>query len=424
MKRRVVVTGLGMITPLGSGLDYSWNALLAGKSGLSRIRSFDCSDYACQVAGQVPNGPEPGSFNIDDYIPFKEQKKLDRFMHLGVAAVEMALKDSGLDLSDESFQERIGVSIGAGIGGLPEIERTAITLHERGPRRVSPFFIPASLINLVGGTVSIRFNLKGPNLAMVTACASGVHSIGTAVRAIQYGDADAMVAGSAESTVCPIGIGGFSAMRALSTQYNDTPEKASRPWDKGRDGFVMGEGAGILILEELEHAQKRGARIYAEVTGYGASADAHHMTSPPEDGDGARRAMVCALKDANLTPDQIQYINAHGTSTPVGDAAEYRAVVNLFKDYSLDTLSMSSTKSAIGHLLGGAGGVESVFCVLSLRDQIMPPTLNLEDPDDEFKSIDLVPLVAKKKELKNVLCNSFGFGGTNASVIFSELNDV
>jgi 3-oxoacyl-[acyl-carrier-protein] synthase II len=421
MKRRVVVTGLGLISPLGCGVEFSWSALLAGRSGLTKIRSFDSSDFSCQIAGHVIDGTDPGQFNLDDYIPFKEQKKLDRFMHLGIAAVDMALLDSGLDLSDEAFQERIGISIGAGIGGLPEIERTVNTLTEKGPRRVSPFFIPASLINLAAGNASVRHKLKGPNHAVVTACASGVHSIGDAVRMIQYGDADAMVAGAAESSICPVGVGGFAAMRALSTTFNDSPEKASRPWDKARDGFVMGEGAGILILEEFEHAKKRGAKIYAEVTGYGMSSDAYHMTSPPEDGDGAKRAMRAALQDAKLTPDQIAYINAHGTSTPVGDAAEYRAVRNLFGDLPLSGVSMSSTKSSIGHLLGAAGGVESVFSILALRDQVAPATLNLDDPEEEFNEIDLVPHSPKEKKIEHVLCNSFGFGGTNASVVFSRV---
>ncbi|MCP5322485.1 MAG: beta-ketoacyl-ACP synthase II [Candidatus Paracaedibacteraceae bacterium] len=421
MKRRVVITGLGLVTPLGCGVTPTWKNLIAGKSGIRRITAFDPTNYQCQVAGQVPEGKEPGQFDIDAYVPYKDQKKMDRFIHLGLAAAKMALEDAGWQPEDEHAKERTGVSLGAGIGGLPEIERTAINLHENGPRRISPFFIPASLINLLSGHVSINYGFKGPNHAVVTACASGVHSIGDAARMIQYGDAEVMVAGAAEASVCPIGIGGFAALRALSTKYNDTPEKASRPWDKGRDGFVMGEGAGIVILEELEHALNRGAKIYAEYKGYGMSSDAYHMTSPPEDGAGAYRAMKAALKDANLNPEELDYINAHGTSTPVGDVIEHRAVKRLL-DGKQHNLSMSSTKSAIGHLLGAAGGVETIFSILALRDQIVPPTLNLEDPEGEC-DLDLVPLVAKNRKVEHVLCNSFGFGGTNASIVLSKWND-
>lgn len=420
MKRRVVVTGLGLVTPLGANLETSWKNLIAGKSAIRRITAFDPSNYACQIAAQVTDGKEPGEFDIDAYIPFKDQKKMDRFIHLGLAAAEMALEDAKWKPTEESDKERTGMSLGAGIGGLPEIERTAITLHEKGPRRVSPFFIPASLINLLSGHVSINHGFKGPNHAVVTACASGVHSIGDAARMVQYGDAEVMVAGASEASICPIGIGGFAAARALSTKYNDTPEKASRPWDKNRDGFVMGEGAGIVILEELEHALKRGATIYAEYKGYGMSSDAYHMTSPPEDGNGAYRAMKAALNDAQLAPEMLDYINAHGTSTPVGDIIEHRAVKRLLEGKE-HNISMSSTKSAIGHLLGAAGGVETVFSLLALRDQIVPPTLNLEEPDEEC-DLDLVPLVAKKREVNHVLCNSFGFGGTNASIVFSKWN--
>lgn len=420
MSRRIVVTGLGLVTPLGCGVETTWQNLIAGKSGIRRITAFDPTGYTCQVAGQVPEGTEPGQFNLEDYVPVKEQKKMDRFIHLGLAAAKMAIEDADWASPSDHCKERTGMSLGAGVGGLPEIERTSITLHEKGPRRVSPFFIPASLINLVSGHVSINYGYKGPNHAVVTACASGVHSIGDAARMIQHGDAEVMVAGAAESAVCPIGIGGFAALRALSTKYNDTPEKASRPWDKGRDGFVMGEGSGVLILEELEHALKRGAKIYAEYKGYGMSSDAYHMTSPPEDGDGAYRAMKAALNDAGLTPDQLDYINAHGTSTPVGDAIEHRAVKRLLEGHT-SNLSMSSTKSAIGHLLGAAGGVETVFSILALRDQIVPPTLNLEDPEDGC-DLDLVPLVAKERKVEHVLCNSFGFGGTNASIVFSKWN--
>lgn len=420
MKRRIVVTGLGLVTPLGCGVETTWQNLIAGKSGIRRITAFDPTNFTCQVAGQVPEGTEPGQFDVNAYVPYKDQKKMDRFIHLGLAAAKMALEDANWMPDDEHEKERTGMSLGAGIGGLPEIERSVVTLHESGPRRVSPFFIPASLINLLSGHVSINYGFKGPNHAVVTACASGVHSIGDAARMIMHGDADVMVAGAAESSICPIGIGGFAALRALSTKYNDTPEKASRPWDKGRDGFVMGEGSGIIILEELEHALKRGAKIYAEYKGYGMSSDAYHMTSPPEDGNGAYRAMRAALNDAGLTAGQLDYINAHGTSTPVGDVIEHRAVKRLLEGQD-HNISMSSTKSAIGHLLGAAGGVETVFSILAMRDQIVPPTLNLDDPDEEC-DLDLVPFVAKKRKVDHVLCNSFGFGGTNASIVFSRWN--
>lgn len=421
MKRRIVVTGLGLVTPLGCGVETTWQNLIAGKSGIGRITAFDPENFTCQVAGQVPEGTDPGQFDVNAYVPFKDQKKMDRFIQLGLAAAKMALEDANWMPQDESEKERTGMSLGAGIGGLPEIERSVVTLHESGPRRVSPFFIPASLINLLSGHVSINYGFKGPNHAVVTACASGVHAIGDAARMILHGDADVMVAGAAESSICPIGIGGFAALRALSTKYNDTPERASRPWDKGRDGFVMGEGSGIIILEELEHALKRGAKIYAEYKGYGMSSDAYHMTSPPEDGNGAYRAMRAALNDAALTAGQLDYINAHGTSTPVGDVIEHRAVKRLLEGQD-HNVSMSSTKSAIGHLLGAAGGVETVFSILAMRDQIVPPTLNLDDPDEEC-DLDLVPLVAKKRKVDHVLCNSFGFGGTNASIVFSRWND-
>ncbi len=420
MKRRIVVTGLGLVTPLGCGVEATWKKLLAGQSGISQISAFDPTNYACKIAGQVPEGTGPDEFNLEDYVPVKDQKKMDRFIHLGIAAAKLAIEDANWASPSNEERERTGVSLGAGVGGLPEIERTSISLHEKGPRRVSPFFIPASLINLLSGHVSINYGYKGPNHAVVTACASGVHSIGDAARMLQYGDADVMIAGAAESAICPIGIGGFAALRALSTKYNDTPELASRPWDKGRDGFVMGEGAGILVLEELEHALKRGAKIYAEYKGYGMSSDAHHMTSPPEDGDGAYRAMKAALSDAKLSADQLDYINAHGTSTPMGDAIEHRAVKKLLNGKT-SNLSMSSTKSAIGHLLGAAGGVETIFSILAMRDQIVPPTLNLEDPEDDC-DLDLVPLIAKSRKVEHVLCNSFGFGGTNASIVFSKWN--
>lgn len=418
MTRRIVVTGLGLVSPLGGDLDHSWGNLIRGKSGIGKITRFDASGFACDIAGEVPVGIEKGQFNVDDYVSLKDQKKMGLFIHYGVAAATMALKDAGWAPTDEESLERTGVSLGAGIGGLYEIEKTAIICHEKGPRRISPFFIPTALVNLLPGQVAIQHGFKGPNVSVVTACASGVHSIGDAARMIQYGDADVMVAGSAEASVCPTGIGGFAAMRALSTKFNDTPERASRPWDKDRDGFVMGEGSGVLILEELEHAKKRGAKIYAEYKGFGMSGDAYHMSSPPEDGNGAYRAMKAALRDAKMNAEDLDYLNAHGTSTPVGDIIEFRAVQKLMGTH-LAKLSMSSTKSSIGHLLGGAGSVESIFCIKALQDGILPPTLNLENPEEECQ-MDLVPLVAKEKVTKHVLCNSFGFGGTNASIIFSK----
>lgn len=418
MTRRIVVTGLGLVSPLGGDLSHSWENLIHGKSGIGKITRFDASEFACDIAGEVPVGAEKGQFNVDEYVSLKDQKKMGLFIHYGIAAAAMALKDAGWVPTDEESLERTGVSLGAGIGGLYEIEKTSIICHEKGPRRISPFFIPTALVNLLPGQVAIQHGFKGPNVSVVTACASGVHSIGDAARMIQYGDADVMVAGSAEASICPTGIGGFAAMRALSTKFNDTPERASRPWDKDRDGFVMGEGAGVLILEELEHAKKRGAKIYAEYKGFGMSGDAYHMSSPPEDGNGAYRAMKAALRDAKMNAEELDYLNAHGTSTPVGDIIEFRAVQKLIGSH-LSKLSMSSTKSAIGHLLGGAGSVESVFCIKALQDGILPPTLNLENPEEECK-MDLVPLVAKEKVANNVLCNSFGFGGTNASIIFSK----
>lgn len=413
--RRVVVTGMGLVSPLGVGVSHVWDRLIRGESGLQSITHIDVADLPAQVAGMVPTGDMPGAFKVDDFIAPKEQRKMDKFIHFAIAAADEALADAGFKPETDEARHRAGVLIGSGIGGLPEIEATANLLQEKGPRRVSPFFIPACLINLASGQVSIRHGLKGPNHSVVTACSTGAHAIGDAARMVALGDADVMVAGSAESTICRLGLAGFAAARALSTSYNATPEKASRPWDEGRDGFVMGEGAGILILEEYEHAKKRGAKIYAEFAGYGMSGDAYHITSPAEDGDGGYRSMQAALKSAGMNPADIGYINAHGTSTPKGDEIEAGAVRRLFDDSGV---SMSSTKSAIGHLLGGAGSVEAIFSILAVKHGILPPTLNLENPSESVKGMDLVPLKAKEKKVRAALSNSFGFGGTNASVIF------
>ncbi|MBL8832952.1 MAG: beta-ketoacyl-ACP synthase II [Rhodospirillales bacterium] len=419
--RRVVVTGLGLVTPLGCGVETTWKRLIAGESGLGAIQSFDVSDLPCKVAASVPRGDTAsGSFNPDDWVPPKDQKKMDEFIIFALAAAQQAVEDSGWKPTDEEGQDRTGVMIGSGIGGLQTIYEGSITLKERGPRRISPFFIPAALINLASGHLSIKYGFRGPNHSAVTACATGAHAIGDAGRLIMLGDADVMVAGGAEAAICRLGIAGFAAARALSTGYNDEPTRASRPWDKGRDGFVMGEGAGVVVLEEYEHAKQRGARIYAELTGYGLSGDAHHITAPSEDGSGGFRAMKGALRNAKRNVGDIDYINAHGTSTPLGDEIELGAVKRLFGDHAYK-LSMSSTKSAIGHLLGAAGGVEAIFSVLSIRDQVAPPTRNLENPSDGC-DIDLVPVHAKQRKIKNALSNSFGFGGTNAAVIFSALD--
>jgi len=417
--RRVVVTGLGLVTPLACGVEATWKRLIAGESGLGAIQSFDVSDLPAKIAGQVPLGEtSEGRFNADDWVPHKDQKKMDPFIVFGLAAATQAVEDSGWKPTDEEGQDRTGVMIGSGIGGLQAIYEGSITLKERGPRRISPFFIPSALINLVSGHLSIKYGFRGPNHSAVTACATGAHAIGDAGRLIMLGDADVMVAGGTEAAICRLGLAGFAAARALSTGFNDEPQRASRPWDKGRDGFVMGEGAGVVVLEEYEHAKKRGAKIYAELTGYGLSGDAHHITAPPEDGNGGFRAMRAALRNANLDVGDIDYINAHGTSTPLGDEIELGAVKRLFGAAAYK-LSMSSTKSAIGHLLGAAGGVEAVFSVLALRDQVAPPTRNLEDPSDGC-DIDLVPIHAKQRPIRHALSNSFGFGGTNAAVIFSR----
>jgi 3-oxoacyl-[acyl-carrier-protein] synthase II len=415
--RRVVVTGIGLVTPLGVGTDNNWRRLLAGESGLRAIQSFDVSDLPAKIGGQVPRGStESGLFNTDDWVPPKDQKKMDLFIIYAIGAAVQAIEDSGWKPQDDESRERTGVMIGSGIGGLPGIAEMALTLHERGPRRVSPFFIPASLINLASGNVSIRYGFKGPNHAVVTACSTGAHALGDAARLIQIDDADVMVCGGAEAAICRLGMAGFAASRALSTNFNDEPSRASRPWDRDRDGFVMGEGAGIVVLEEYEHARKRGAKIYGELIGYGMSGDAHHVTAPAEDGNGAFRSMRNALKRADLAPDQIDYVNAHGTST-MADVIELGAVKKVFGADAYK-LSMSSTKSATGHLLGAAGAIEAIYAIKSVNDQIVPPTLNLDEPD-EGCDIDLVPKQAKERKIRHVLSNSFGFGGTNASLIFA-----
>lgn len=416
MFRRVVVTGLGMVTPLGSGVEPTWANILAGKSGAGRIESFDVADLPCQIACQIKRGDGANAtFDPDQWMEPKEQRKVDDFILYAVAAAKQALDDSGWHPKTYEEQITTGVMIGSGIGGLNGIAETAVLLKERGPRRVSPFFIPGRLINLAGGYVSIEHGLKGPNHAVVTACSTGAHAIGDAARIVALGDADVMVAGGTESSVTRIGMAGFAACRALSTGFNEAPEKGSRPYDKDRDGFVMGEGAGVVVLEELEHAKARGAKIYAEVIGYGMSGDAYHITSPSEDGDGAFRCMQAALKRAGLTAGDLDYINAHGTSTPVGDEIELRAVERLVGNNAAK-LAMSSTKSSTGHLLGAAGAIEAIFSILAIRDQIVPPTLNLDNPSVET-AIDLVPHKAMKRKVETVLSNSFGFGGTNASLI-------
>jgi len=418
--RRVVITGMGMVSPLGVGVGVNWRRLTAGESGLGRITHFDPSDMTCHVAGQVPRGDAPDQLNLDRYIEPKEQKKMDTFIHYAIAAAAEAVKDSGYVPPDDEARNRTGVLIGSGIGGLNEIYETSIVLFEKGPRRVSPFFIPRSLINLASGQVSIIHGYRGPNHAVVTACATGAHAIGDAARLIQLDDADVMVAGGAEAAVCRIGIAGFCAIRALSTGFNETPTKASRPYDRDRDGFVMGEGAGVVMLEEYEHAKKRGAKIYGELIGYGLSGDAYHMTAPAEDGNGGYRAMQMALKRAEINPDQIDYINAHGTSTPVGDEIEFRAVKRLLGN-AAGKVMMSSTKSSIGHLLGAAGAVEAIYSLKAMADSIAPPTLNLDNPSEGIEGIDLVPHKAKQKKIDIALSNSFGFGGTNACLIFRKV---
>src|SRR6187431_1192224 len=418
--RRVVVTGLGLVTPLGGDVETSWANILAGKSGATRITRFDPTDYACQIACEVKPPEHEYGFDPNKRVDHKVQRQVDPFIVFGIDAAGQALEDAGLTDMSEQERFRAGVSIGSGIGGLPGIESESLVLHEKGPRRVSPHFVHGRLINLISGQVSIKYGLMGPNHAVVTACSTGAHAIGDAARIIAADDADVMLAGGAEGAICPLGIAGFAQARALSTNFNDEPERASRPYDKARDGFVMGEGAGIVVLEEYEHAKARGAKIYAEVIGYGLSGDAYHVTAPHPEGSGAYRSMAMALKKSGLQPSDIDYINAHGTSTPLGDELEAGAVRRLFGD-ALRTVSMSSTKSAIGHLLGGAGAVESIFCILALRDQIVPPTLNLDNPSDNCAGVDLVPFKAKERKVRAVLNNSFGFGGTNASLIMKAV---
>jgi 3-oxoacyl-[acyl-carrier-protein] synthase II len=417
--RRVVVTGLGLVTPLGCNVEKVWERLLSGQSGISLTTGFEVEDLPAKVSGQIPRGDgSDGTFNPDDWMDPKDQRKVDPFIVFAMSAAKQALDDANWHPTDYEDQIRTGVMIGSGIGGLQGIEETAHILKEKGPRRVSPFFIPGRLINLAGGYVSIAHGLKGPNHAVVTACSTGSHAIGDAARMIMLGDADVMVAGGTESPVCRLSVAGFAACKALSTSFNETPQKASRPYDKDRDGFVMSEGAGVVVLEEYEHAKARGAKIYAEVIGYGMSGDAHHITAPAEDGDGAYRCMKAAIERAGVPPEQIDYVNAHGTSTPLGDEIELRAVERLVGKNASD-ISMSSTKSAIGHLLGAAGAVEAIFSVLAIRDQIVPPTLNLDNPSVETQ-IDLVPHKAKKRKVDVAVSNSFGFGGTNASLVFRK----
>ena len=409
-----------MVTPLGCGVDATWGRLVDGQSGIRSIQSFDVSDLPAKIAGQVPRGEtSEGYWNPDDWMEPREQRKVDAFILFGVAAAIQAVEDSGWKPNDEEGCERTGVMIGSGIGGLDTIYETSVTLKERGPRRVSPFFIPSALINLISGHVSIKYGFRGPNSAVVTACATGAHALGDAARMIALDDADVMVAGGAEAAICRIGLAGFAASRALSTHFNDTPEKASRPWDRDRDGFVMGEGAGMVVLEEYEHAKKRGAKIYAEVIGYGMSGDAHHITAPPEDGGGGFRAMRMALKRAGIAPETVDYVNAHGTSTPLGDEIELGAVKRVFGDHAYN-LAMSSTKSAIGHLLGAAGSVEAIFSILAIQNGTVPPTLNLDNPS-EGCDLNLVPHEAQQRKVRTAISNSFGFGGTNASLIFTAV---
>ena len=408
-KRRVVVTGLGAITPVGIGVSETWKNIVAGKSGITRISKFDASAFACQVAGEV-NG-----FDVAQYMPAKDARRMDVFMHYGLVAGMEAFKDSGLVVTEQNA-DRIGVCISSGIGGLPMIEDTHNDYLNGGPRKISPFFIPGTIINMISGNLSIMYGLKGPNFSVVTACTTGTHSIGESARIIEYGDADVMIAGGAEATVCPLAVGGFSSARALSTR-NDDPATASRPWDKDRDGFVMGEGAGVLVLEEYEHAKARGAKIYAELSGYGMSADAYHMTAPST--DGPRRSMVNALRNAGLNPDQVSYVNAHGTSTPLGDKNESEAIKLAFGDYA-KKLVVSSTKSMTGHLLGGAGGIESLFCVLAIHDQVVPPTINIFEQDPEC-DLDYCPNIARNMKIDVAVNNNFGFGGTNGSLVFRKV---
>ncbi|MGN0917256.1 MAG: beta-ketoacyl-ACP synthase II [Candidatus Enterousia sp.] len=414
--RRVVITGMGIVSPVGTGIEYAWKNVVAGNSGVRQIDTFDASDCAAQIAGLPVCGDAPGQCNIDAVLDAKEQRKMDRSTIYGMIAADEALRDANL-IDYDGDKERIGVSIGAGIGGMQTIYDNCVELYTGGPRRISPFFIPKAIINMTAGNVSIKYGLKGPNLSVVTACATAAHCIGEAARLIEHGDADIMVAGGAEAAVCKIGVSGFTAMKALSTR-NDDPTAASRPWDKNRDGFVMAEGAGILILEEYEHARARGAKIYAEVAGYGLSGDAYHITAPAPAGEGGMRAMQAALRDANMTPSDVDYINAHGTSTGLGDVGELTAVKTLFDGCDV---CMSSTKSVTGHLLGAAGAVEAIFCTLAIRDGVVPPTINLNDPIDEVGDFNLVPNKSQKRDVDVAISNSFGFGGTNASLILKRV---
>ena len=419
--RRVVVTGLGMLTPLGNGVDVNWKRLISGQIGIRKISDFDVSDISCKIAGQIPqkiDDPEAG-LDIDQWIEPRDQKRIDRFIAYGIISAMQAVEDSGWKPKNDEEKHRTGVILGSGIGGLETIAKTTEIMISKGPRKVSPFFIPSALINLLSGQVSIKYGFKGPNHSVVTACSTGAHAIGDASRIIRYGDADVMVAGGAEAACCRIGMAGFAAARALSTSFNDNPSISSRPWDQARDGFVMGEGSGVLVLEERQHAIARGANIYAEIKGYGMSGDAYHITAPAETGDGGFRAMQAAVRDANLSSSDLDYINAHGTSTPLGDMIELRAIGKLL-EHNIDNTSISSTKSATGHLLGAAGAIEAIYSILSIVNQIVPPTNNLLNPDNETSGFDLVPIHAKKRSVKNVLSNSFGFGGTNASLLIGS----
>ena len=419
--RRVVVTGLGMLTPLGNGVDINWERLISGQGGIRKISDFDVSDISCKIAGQIPqkiDDPEAG-LDIDQWIEPRDQKRIDRFIAYGIISAMQAVEDSGWKPKNDEEKHRTGVILGSGIGGLETIAKTTELMISKGPRKVSPFFIPSALINLLSGQVSIKYGFKGPNHSVVTACSTGAHAIGDASRIIRYGDADVMVAGGAEAACCRIGMAGFAAARALSTSFNDNPSVSSRPWDQARDGFVMGEGSGVLVLEERQHAIARGANIYAEIKGYGMSGDAYHITAPAETGDGGFRAMQAAVRDANLSSSDLDYINAHGTSTPLGDMIELRAIGKLLQQ-NIDNTSISSTKSATGHLLGAAGAIEAIYSILSIVNQIVPPTNNLLNPDNETSGFDLVPIHAKKRSVKNVLSNSFGFGGTNASLLIGS----
>ncbi|MEZ5666220.1 MAG: beta-ketoacyl-ACP synthase II [Alphaproteobacteria bacterium] len=419
--RRVVVTGIGLLTPLGVGIDVNWRRLMNGESGLRSIAHFETGDRPATIAGQVPVGEGPGEFHADSYVTPKDQRQVDQFIVYALAAGQMAVEHSGWVAETDAQQVRTGVMIGSGIGGLQTIYNGSLTLHERGPRRISPHFIPAALINLASGRLSIKYGFRGPNHSAVTACATGAHAIGDAARLIMLDDADVMVAGGAEAAICRLGIAGFAAARALSTGFNDRPQEASRPWDEARDGFVMGEGAGIVVLEELEHARRRGANILAEVVGYGLSGDAHHITSPAENGDGAIRAMQNALKRAGLSPGDVDYINAHATSTPAGDVVELRAIRTVFGN-DVGRIPMSSTKSAIGHLLGAAGSVESIYAILAIQKNGVPPTLNLHEPSPEATGMDLVPLSGRDHPCRIAMSNAFGFGGTNTSLIFRAVD--